>query len=72
MVKRRYDLDYCRDRFEDFFDEHGHVRWIEAPKWRNEANDSSGKNVWAEGNYKKSMLDQEAEVDLIESYFPTN
>ncbi|MCW4022924.1 MAG: hypothetical protein NWF02_07185 [Candidatus Bathyarchaeota archaeon] len=41
IIKNRDDSDYCRDSFEKYLDKHGHIRWIEAPKWRRKANDSS-------------------------------
>lgn len=35
-----FEPDYCRDSFENFLDEHGHVRWILAPKWRRRGSSS--------------------------------
>ncbi len=41
VVKHKDDPDYCRDSFENYLDKHGHVRWIEAPKWRMKASGNS-------------------------------
>lgn len=76
MIKHKDDPDYCRDSFENFIDKHGHVRWIEAPKWRRKANGSYGSRAITVDDNSQMKLEQKlavesAEDDIIES-FKTN
>jgi hypothetical protein len=72
VIKHKDDPDYSRDSFENFLDEHGHVRWIEAPKWRRKASGSYGVQEIPDDDYSQMKLSGDEVGDLIESYFPSN
>ncbi|MFZ7138363.1 MAG: hypothetical protein ACOWW1_08090 [archaeon] len=77
IIKNKDDPDYCRDSFENYLDKHGHVCWIEAPKWRRKARGSSEKVVFTVDDYSQMNLEQKlaqetAGDDIIESYFSSN